>query len=118
MHITVAVLGLLTVAALAAPSPASATARQRPATKPLDLEIRLSDVKGPTVLPDAEVPVAPSLSTAAGEVWRERAEQLDRVERPEIPNRRRASDGDSGDADNLLDRITIPLFRVKMQPSL
>lgn len=117
-HFVLPVLGLAVVATtLVMSSPAAAATRQRSATKPLDLEIRLSDVKGSAILPDTKLLPRPS-SVTASETWREEAEPVDRVERPEIPNRRRTSDGDADTSENLLKRIRIPLFRVKMQPSL
>lgn len=110
-HVLAAVLFLLPVAdagVLAAAPP--------PKSKPLDLEIRLNDIKAPGAQRRS---ILPPTTSVADNDWPDReGEQPDRLERGEIPNRRRTSDDDGGLTENLLDGITIPLLRVKMNPPL
>jgi hypothetical protein len=95
-------------AALAAP----ATARPQPPLADLDLKVRPGDVKMPQSpalaepLPATARPAAPDL-----------VEEVDRVERGDLPYRLSGRAGDEGGIlEDLLEDKTIPLFRVRMKP--
>jgi hypothetical protein len=111
-----AVLAAVLLAGTATP----AVARQNFDMRDLDLDVRPGDVAAPKRPPF--VAPAPARDTAGSgtPVLPEVFEEVDRVERQDIPNGRRGtplgSQAGDGFLEELIDGKTIPLFRVTVQP--